>query len=90
MATIVMTEAQLRDFGFNLLRAYELSRRNGNQVTEDGELLTTEEACQRLKVSRATLDRMSERGDIARRKVSGCWRYEANSIEKYFDDQRKK
>lgn len=88
MSTIVMTEAQLRNFGLGLLREYERSMRNGGVATDDGELLTTDAAMKRLKVSRSTLDRMVERGDIRRRKVSGCWRYEAQSIDEYFEAQR--
>lgn len=82
-----MTDSQLRMFGLGIIREYERSKRNGGLATEDGELLTTDEAMKRLKVSRASLDRMTARREIRRRKVGGCWRYEAQSIDEYFAKQ---
>lgn len=83
MATIIMTETQLRDFGRQVIQDFIDATRKGTMPPAEGQLITTKEALTRLNVSRPTLDRLAEDGEIKRVKVRGSWRYTTASIEQY-------
>ncbi len=48
-------------------------------------LLTIEQACERLNVSRATLYRLIERGHIKRIYILGCPRFDPLDLQAYID-----
>ena len=83
MATLVMTDAQLRGFARQVIKDYIAATRNGVVPCEEGQLLTTRQALERLQVSRPTLERMATAGEIKRMKVRGSWRYTTTSIDEY-------
>ena len=58
-------------------------RAQGKLELTDDTYLSGREAEQMLKVSRTTLARMAESGEIKRVKVGGSWKYEKGSIEDY-------
>lgn len=52
------------------------------------QLLTEKEAADSLGVSIDTIQRMRKRGDIAFRKIGGRFKYTAEDLREYIDNQR--
>lgn len=82
--TLVMTDLQLRNFARTVIKDYIAATRNGIVPCEEGKLLTTQQALDRLGFkSRQTLERLADDGEIKRMKVRGSWRYTTVSIDEY-------
>lgn len=82
--TLVMTDLQLRNFARTVIKDYIAATRNGIVPCEEGKLLTTQQALDRLGFkSRQTLERLADDGEIKRMKVRGSWRYTTTSIDEY-------
>lgn len=81
--TYSLTDKQLRDFARQIIIGTLQMRAQGKVELTDDTYLSGREAEQMLKVSRTTLARMAEGGEIKRVKVGGSWKYEKSSIEEY-------
>lgn len=81
--TYSLTDKQLRDFARQIIiGTLQMSAKGKVELTDDT-YLSGKEAEQMLKVSRTTLARLAEMGEIKRVKVGAAWKYEKNSIENY-------
>lgn len=81
--TYSLTDKQLRDFARQIIiGTLQMSAKGKVELTDDT-FLSGREAEQMLKVSRTTLARLAEMGEIKRVKVGAAWKYEKNSIENY-------
>lgn len=82
-----LTDKQLRDFARQCIIGTLQMRAQGKVELTDDTYLSGKEAEQMLKVSRTTLARLAEMGEIKRVKVGAAWKYEKNSIENYLTKQ---
>ncbi len=53
------------------------------------ELLTLEELAKYLKISKHTLYKMLEKGEIPAFKIANQWRFKKSDIDKWIEQQRK-
>lgn len=53
------------------------------------ELLTLEELAKYLKISKHTLYKMLEKGEIPAFKIANQWRFKKSEIDKWIEQQRK-
>lgn len=82
-----LTDKQLRDFARQCIIGTLQMRAKGKVELTDDTYLSGREAEQMLKVSRTTLARLAEMGEIKRVKVGAAWKYEKGSIENYLTKQ---
>lgn len=84
--TIKVTPEELRELAVTSAEQ-TLSKAQSDKPYED-ELLTPEEVCKMLKISRRTLDRHSgERGDLPSIEVFGSRRWRKSVVENYLNQQ---
>lgn len=82
-----LTDKQLRDFARQcIIGTLQMCAKGKVELTDDT-YLSGREAEQMLKVSRTTLARLAEMGEIKRVKVGAAWKYEKRSIENYLTKQ---